>query len=287
MLWDVPLPSESGYTNSLTNVGIIDNKGFEFSINSLNVSNKSFQWTTSFNLSLNRNELVELYDGKQDVGKYLFVGHSIGEYYTLKNMGIWQQAEVVEAAKYNCEPGDRKVFDRDNNGSINGDDRNFSGQSVPVYFGSLSNTFKYSGFDFVVFLTYAGGHKINNSLNRFLNSYNTWGNMSEEYYNNYWRLDRPSNIYPKPRPGSPYANGDGTDANLQDGKYLRVKNIEFGYTLPNHISKTIKSSNIRCYFAVQNLHTFTAFTGFDVESFDNTNPYPAARGYIGGLSINF
>lgn len=287
LLWTVPLPFESGYLHSLTNVGVLDNKGFELSLNSVNINKRDFQWTTWFNFSYNRNKIVELYDGKKDVGKSLFVGHSLGEFYLLQSQGIWQLSEAEEAARYGCEPGDRKIRDLDGKGSVNGDDRTFAGQSTPTYYGGMTNTFIFKGFDLNVVLTYAGGHKINNSLNRYLNSYNVWGNMSQDYYNNFWRADRPSNKYPAPRAGSFYSNGDGTDANLQDGKYLRLKNIEIGYTLPKKWTSAIRASSIRIFFAVQNAYTWTAFTGYDVEAWDTTNPYPSARGFIGGASINF
>ncbi len=151
----------------------------------------------------------------------------------------------------------------------------------------FTNTFSYKGIDLTAFFTFAGGHKINNSLNRYLNSFNVWGNMSENYYKYYWRQDRPNNKYPAPRVGSAYANGDGTDANLQKGDYLRLRNLEIGYSLPKNVIRNIKASNIRVYFSVQNLFTATEFTGFDVESSDNTNPYPNARSFIGGISLNF
>jgi hypothetical protein len=111
--------------------------------------------------------------------------------------------------------------------------------------------------------------------------------MSVNYYNHYWREDRPNNKYPAPRIGSAYSNGDGTNANLQKGDYLRLRNLELGYNLPRTILQNIKSSNIRCYFSVQNLFTVTEFTGFDVESSDNTNPYPNSRSFIGGITVNF
>lgn len=287
LLWSVPLPYESGYISSLTNVGVLDNKGIELSLNTVNISNTNFQWLTSFNVSYNKNNIVELYDGKKDVNKTLFVGHSISAYYLLKSDGIWQANESTEAAKYGCIPGDRKVADIKKDGVINGDDRTFSGESTPKYFGGLTNTLKFRNFDFIILMTYAGGHKINNTLLRFLNSYNTWGNMSVDYYNNYWTPERSSNKYPAPRIGSPYSNGDGTDANLERGDYLRLKNIELGYTLPKKITDKFKASSVRAYVSVQNLYTLTEFTGYDVEAWDNTNPYPAARCLIGGLSINF
>ena len=163
----------------------------------------------------------------------------------------------------------------------------FAGQSTPTWYGGFTNTFRFYGVDVTLFMNFAGGHMINNTLLRSQNSYNVWGNMSRDYYNGYWRTDRPSNIYPAPRVGSAYANGDGTDANLQDGKYLRIKNLEVGYTLPKRWTDAIRANSIRVFFSVQNLATFTAYTGYDVEAWDNTNPYPGSRSFIGGVSINF
>lgn len=288
LLWLVPLPIESGFDNSLTNIGQIDNKGIELSLTTINISKKDFSWITTGNISYNDNKIAALYNGKQDVNKSLFVGRHINTFYLLRSAGIWQTSEAAEAAIYNAQPGDRKVIDVNKDGVINGDDRDFAGVAVPKYYGSFTNTFKFKGFDFITFFTYAGGHKINNSLSRYLNSYNTWGNMSVEYYNSYWTPTRPSMRYPAPRIGSAYANGDGTDANLQRGDYLRLRNIELGYTFgANSFLRKIASSSMRIYASVQNAFTWTQFTGFDVESSDNTNPYPNARSFVAGLSINF
>jgi len=111
--------------------------------------------------------------------------------------------------------------------------------------------------------------------------------MSVDYYKNYWTMDRPSNKYPAPRIGATYSNGDGTDANLQKGDYLRIKNLEIGYTLPYRLLEKIKFTSLRLSFSVQNLYTFTAFTGYDVEAWDKTNTYPGARAFIGSLTLTF
>jgi TonB-linked SusC/RagA family outer membrane protein len=288
LLWLVPLPIESGFDNSLTNIGQIDNKGIEFSISTVNISTKDFSWTTAGNISYNQNKIAALYAGKQDVNKSLFVGQPINVFYLLKADGIWQTKDAAEAAKYNAQPGDRKITDLKADGVINGDDRTFAGVAVPKYYGSFTNTFKYKGIELTAFFTYAGGHLINNSLNRYLNAFNTWGNMSVDYYNSYWTPTRPSMRYPAPRVGSAYANGDGTDANLQKGDYLRLRNIELAYNFKaDGFLRHIRSSGMRVFAAVQNAYTWTRFTGFDVESGDNTNPYPNARTFMAGLSINF
>jgi hypothetical protein len=287
LLWTVPLPYESGYTSSLTNVGALENKGIEFTLNTVNINRSKFSWTSSFNITYNRNKVVELYDGKQDVGKWIFVGHSLGEYYTLKNLGIWQLDEAAEAAKYGAQPGDRKIWDKDDNGVINGDDREFAGQSTPTIYGGFTNTFNIGNFDLTIFMNYSAGYKINNGLLRFQDSFNQGGNMGVDYYNNYWTMDRPSNKYPAPRIGSAYSNGDGTDANLQNGNYLRIKNIELGYTLPYRFLAKAGVSSLRFFVSVQNVYTFTEFTGYDVEAWDTSNTYPGARAFIGGISLNF
>lgn len=287
LLWEVPLPLESGFGSSLTNIGKIDNKGIELTLNTVNIATRDFRWTTDLTVSYNHNRIKELYNGKTDVNKSLFTGRPISQYYLLKSEGIWQTAEAAEAARYNAQPGDRKIRDEKPDGVINGDDRVFCGTATPKYYGSFTNTFRYKGFDLTAFFTFAGGHKIDNSLNRYLDAFNVWGNMSEDYYTYYWRTDRPNNKYPAPHVGSAYANGDGTDANLQKGDYLRLRNLELGYSLPKQPLQAIRASHARLYFSVQNLFTLTEFTGFDVESNDQTNPYPNARSFIGGISVTF
>jgi hypothetical protein len=84
-----------------------------------------------------------------------------------------------------------------------------------------------------------------------------------------------------------YSNGDGTDANLQNGNYLRIKNIELGYTLPYRFLAKAGVSSLRFFVSVQNVYTFTEFTGYDVEAWDTSNTYPGARAFIGGISLNF
>ena len=297
LLFTVNLPKESGYITTMTNVGVLDNKGVEFTLNTINVNTQFFQWTTNFNFTFNRNEIVELYDGKMDIDKSLFVGHSLGEIYILHSQGIWQLDEAGEAARYGAIPGDRKIEDVDVDGTgpdgvINGDDRQFFGQSSPTMYGGMTNTFTLGNesmgyLDLTVFMNYAAGYWVNNGLLRYENAYNVWGNMSVDYYKNYWTMDRPSNKYPAPHIGATYSNGDGTDANYQKGDYLRLKNLELGYSLPNRLMDKINITSLRFSVSVQNLATLTRFTGYDIEAWDKTNTYPGARAFIGGVRLTF
>ncbi len=282
LLYNVPLPLESGYRTALVNVGAMKNKGFELTLNSVNIDTKDFTWQTSFNYSFNKNEIDKLYNDLDRVGNY-FVGESINVIYTKRFGGIWQNDEAEIAKIYNAEPGDYKIIDRNRNNIIDDDDREFIGQTTPQYFGSFSNTFKSHGFDLTIFLTYAGGHKIYNAF-AYLDSYSPSANMSPDYYHNYWTPERPSNKYP--RLGSTNSQLYETDGMYQKGDYIRLKNLELGYTLPRSLTNKIYASNIRVYASVQNLVTFTKYTGFDVET-SNANPYPASRVFMGGLTVNF
>ena len=282
LLYNVPLPLESGYRTALVNVGAMKNRGIELTLNSVNIDTKDFTWQTSLNYSFNKNEIDKLYNDLERVGNY-FVGQSTNVIYTKRFGGIWQSDEAEIAKIYNAEPGDYKIIDRNRNNIIDDDDRDFVGQTTPQFFGSFSNTFKSHGFDLTIFLTYAGGHKIYNPF-AYLDSYSPSANMSPDYYHNYWTPERPSNKYP--RLGSTNSQLYETDGMYQKGDYIRLKNLELGYTLPRNIANKVYASNIRVYASVQNLVTFTKYTGFDVET-SNANPYPACRVFMGGLTVNF
>ncbi|MCS3264888.1 TonB-dependent receptor [Bacteroides thetaiotaomicron] len=282
LLYNVPLPLESGYRTALVNVGAMKNRGIELTLNSVNIDTKDFTWQTSLNYSFNKNEIDKLYNDLERVGNY-FVGQSINVIYTKRFGGIWQSDEAEIAKIYNAEPGDYKIIDRNRNNIIDDDDRDFVGQTTPQFFGSFSNTFKSHGFDLTIFLTYAGGHKIYNPF-AYLDSYSPSANMVLDYYHNYWTPERPSNKYP--RLGSTNSQLYETDGMYQKGDYIRLKNLELGYTLPRNIANKVYASNIRVYASVQNLVTFTKYTGFDVET-SNANPYPACRVFMGGLTVNF
>lgn len=282
LLYNVPLPLESGYRTALVNVGAMKNRGFELTLNSVNIDTKNFTWQTSLNYSFNKNEISKLYNDLNRVGNY-FVGESINVIYTKRFGGIWQSDEAEIAKIYNAEPGDYKIVDRNRNNIIDDDDREFIGQTTPQFYGSFSNTFKSYGFDFTIFLTYAGGHKINNPF-AYLDSYSPSANMSPDYYANHWTPERASNRYP--RLGSTNSQLYETEGIYQKGDYIRLKNLELGYTLPRSITSKLYASNIRVYASVQNLVTFTRYTGFDVET-SNANPYPASRVFMGGLTVNF
>ena len=282
LLYNVPLPLESGYRTALVNVGAMKNRGIELTLNSVNIDTKDFTWQTSLNYSFNKNEIDKLYNDLERVGNY-FVGQSINVIYTKRFGGIWQSDEAEIAKIYNAEPGDYKIIDRNRNNIIDDDDRDFVGQTTPQFFGSFSNTCKSHGFDLTIFLTYAGGHKIYNPF-AYLDSYSPSANMSPDYYHNYWTPERPSNKYP--RLGSTNSQLYETDGMYQKGDYIRLKNLELGYTLPRNIANKVYASNIRVYASVQNLVTFTKYTGFDVET-SNANPYPACRVFMGGLTVNF
>lgn len=282
LLYYVPLPLESGYTRALVNIGEMRNRGIEVQLNTVNIATKDFTWETTFNYSFNKNTVEKLHSGKDRDGS-LFVGQSYGVIYTKRFGGIWQENEAQIAEVYGNEPGDIKIVDRNRNNIIDDGDREFIGQTSPQFFGSLGNTFKYKGFDLSAYFTYAGGHMIYNPFS-YLDTYSPSGNMSVDYYKNHWTSERPSNTYP--RLGSASSPLYETEAVYQKGDYIRLKNLELGYSLPASIARKVYASNIRLSVSAQNLVTFTDYTGYDVET-SNANPYPASRAFVGGVTINF
>ena len=132
LLYNVPLPLESGYRTALVNVGAMKNRGIELTLNSVNIDTKDFTWQTSLNYSFNKNEIDKLYNDLERVGNY-FVGQSINVIYTKRFGGIWQSDEAEIAKIYNAEPGDYKIIDRNRNNIIDDDDRDFVGQTTPQF----------------------------------------------------------------------------------------------------------------------------------------------------------
>ena len=145
--------SLNGYTDYTQNIGQVRNKGLEITLNTVNVKSKSFTWSTDLTFSMNRNKIIDLWgDKKDDVANRWFIGQPIGVYYDLKQLGIWQEEEAAEAAKYGASPGHIKVLDKDGNYSIDEQDFMILGSRNPDYVIGMTNTFRYKNFDLSVFI---------------------------------------------------------------------------------------------------------------------------------------
>lgn len=293
-------------TNALwTNYGKIRNKGIEFNLGWRDhVDDVSY--SVSANISTVRNKVLRLGDADFYDSSYsrTEVGRSIGDFYLIQTDGIFQSKDEVYAhtttledgtvkiVQATAQPGDVRYVDVDGNGSINDDDRVYCGSPLPKFEAGLNATVEYKGFDFNMLWTSRYGNKIYNSVRQgtlasFVN------NMPSDYFP--WTWDNPSNENPRM-----YANAsDNTKGNttrfLENGSFLKLKNLQLGYSLPETLSRKFFVQRLRVYVSAQNLWTITKYKGYDPElictnvfaqGYDS-GQYPNARQYTFGLQVSF
>lgn len=261
------IPTVTGFSQVIANVGQIENKGIELTLNTVNIAARNFGWNSTFAFTRNRNKLLELYGNGQlaDKGNRLFVGYPIRANFDYKFDGIWQTADKDLAAKYKQVPGSVRVVDQNNDGIISStegiDDRVVLGTQLPNWILGITNRFTYKQFDFSFFTYYRNGVQYNNSTLS-----GTFGEISGTRYNklaslDYWRSDNPSNSYFGVVAANPYRSA----INYQDASFLRISDITLGYALPKSLMEKWKLSNARVYTQVMNPFVFTKFVGFDPE----------------------
>ena len=284
------LPTTSGFTQVIANVGKIENKGVELTLNTVNVSTQNFNWNTTFAFTRNQNKLLELYGDGQlvDKGNRLFVGYPIRANFDFKFDGIWQTADKDLATQYKQVPGSVRVVDQNNDGQISStdaiDDRMYLGTELPNWILGITNRFKYKNVDFSFFTYYRNGVQYRNNTLA-----GTFGDLGSTRYNklaslDYWRSDNPSNTFYGAVAGNPYRIA----IYYEDASFLRISDITLGYTLGNRALSKVKMSNARLYLQVLNPFVFSNFTGFDPEFnsaiFQDDLPFAT---YSFGVNISF
>lgn len=284
------LPTTTGFTQVIANVGKIENKGVELTLNTVNISKQNFNWNTTFAFTRNQNKLLELYGNGQtvDKGNNLFVGYPIRANFDFQFDGIWQTADKDLATKYKQVPGSVRVVDQNNDGQISStdaiDDRTYLGTQLPNWILGITNRFKYRNVDFSFFTYYRNGVQYRNNTLA-----GTFGEIGSTRYNklaglDYWRSDNPSNTFFGTVAANPYRNA----IFYQDASFLRISDITLGYTLGSRALNKVKMSNARLYLQVLNPFVFSNFTGFDPE-FNSAifqDDVPSAT-YSFGVNISF
>jgi TonB-linked SusC/RagA family outer membrane protein len=321
LLFSVPLPSYSGYSSQLQNLGKVENKGIELAVNTVNTTG-AFKWNTGFNISFNKNKVLELPD-RNDIlygsgpghliglgqTQLLRVGEPVGSFYGWVYDGVYQQGDdFLPGGGFEQVAGGEKFRDiageKDANGQLTGnpdgilnaDDRTLIGNGQAKFIWGLNNDFSFKGFDLNIFFQGSQGNKIlsytlleietlsgsNNSTTRALDRWTPTNNDTDVPKRTLTRSQRVSTRW------------------VYDGSYARLKNISLGYTFPPTISEKISVSRIKLYVSAQNLLTFTKYKGFDPEvnysSAGSTNSnrnlgldyasYPNAKSYTVGLNIS-
>jgi TonB-linked SusC/RagA family outer membrane protein len=309
MLVPMSVPISTGYSDvtvPFINAGEIVNQGLEFTITSRNID-KEFKWDTDFNFSLNKNEVKSLNDTvpmqRNSLGLNYYiarleVGHPVDAYYGYVTDGIFQnQAEVDYHAVQvpgndpysRTSPGDIRFKDLNSDGVINDADRTYIGKPNPDFIFALNNNFKYKGFDLNISLQGVYGVDIFNANRIWNEGMAVAYNQTTETLSR-WNGEGTSNTMPRAVFNDPNKNTQQSDRYIENGSYLRIKNVAFGYTLPKQVIAKIKMSSARIYISGTNLLTFTNYKGFDPEvganGIDN-GAYPLTRNISIGANITF
>jgi TonB-linked SusC/RagA family outer membrane protein len=275
----------NGFSSLTDNVGAVNNKGIEVSLNTVNIKTENFSWTTSLNFASNHNEIVSLSDGSQrDEANGWFVGQPVGVVWTYDQVGYWGENEAAEAKRYGLAPGSIKVRDIDGSGTMNNADKVFKGSLFPKWTGGITNTFVYKNVDLAFTVTTRQGQYSDSQFHR---SYSMTDNENFNVLDlNYWTPQNSSGTWV--RPGVP--SGPMEVLYYQKTSYVRVGYINLGYNLPKHLVHNLGLSKFRFFVSCQNPFIFTDYAGWDPEmaSKDTQGPaYPMTRKFMLGLNVGF
>lgn len=302
LLQSKPLVATSGFTGVTTNVGELENKGLEFTLNTQNIRKQNFTWTTDFNLTFQKNEIKRIEGGvpfAQGFASWVEEGQSLGSFRGYRVVGIFQSADQIAAAPFQStatRPGDIQFADLNGDNAITGADQEILGNALPKFFGGLTNNITYRGFELNAFLQFVSGNKIYNNTRAFAEGMNSiFGQFAT--VRDRWVAGKTDATLPRAVFGDPANNRRTSDRWLEDGSYMRLKNVVLSYGLPSSVISRFKISSLRFFVQGQNLITWTDYSGFDPEvstfSITNTAPgtdfltYPQARTITFGLNLGF
>ena len=305
MLVKAAIPITSGYedtSTTYTNAGKVSNKGFELTLNTVNFEGAGggFRWATSMTATFNRNKIVSLNSDtplyqNETGGAYITMqrnGLPINVFYGYVTDGIFQtQAEVNSHAfqEASTAPGDIRFKDLNNDGVINENDRTVIGDPNPDWLFSMVNTFSWKGFDLSVYLQGVAGNDIFNA-NSISNEGMSSAHNQTASVKYRWVGYGTSTVMPRAVYGDPNHNARISDRFVEDGSYLRLKNITLSYTFPAKWTQRISVDNARIYLSCENVATLTRYSGFDPEVGINGidgNRYPISRTFSLGVNFNF
>ena len=290
LLLDMTIPSLTGYVSTLANVGKTSGWGIDLQLNAIPVQTNDFTWNTTLTWSMDRSQIDALANGNtEDVNNRWFVGEEIGVYYDYVYDGIWKTSEAEQAAQYGRKPGQIKVKDLNNDGSIDAtNDRQIVGKERPRWTGGWNNTFSYKNLELSCFIITRMGFDVPQGaatldgryMQRKLDYWVAGSNEDAVYY-------------------SPGSNGEAADTynssmNYQDGSYIKVRNISLGYNFTSKQLKNTGLSNLKVY--VQAMNPFSIYKACDWLDTDllnydnNTKTFGSAttlKSFVVGLNVGF
>ena len=286
LLSTVSLPSSLGYTNTTMNVGSIQNKGFELGIDGVVANSGEFNWDVNVNFALNRNKVLELYGGEDilrdnigviivtDATSILREGRPVGQFWGYREAGYDNNGFIV-------------FEDTNQDGTLTQADKTYIGDPNPDFLYGLNSVMSFKGFEFSMFWQGSQGNDIfNASAITNTMDYGFGLNMPKSVFNNHWTPENPDAAYPKISLRSPVRMSDRF---IEDGSYLRLKNISLAYNLKPELINSKAFRHIQLYISGQNLLTFTKYSWWDPETnfrIDH-NSYPPAKSVTAGIKLGF
>lgn len=322
LLLNAQLPYTTGFSNAFKNIGKVRNEGLEFTLSTVNYTDKNFNWESSFNISFNKNRIMALNESQPNMLSrvrsfvtrmaeeplYIAeVGKPAAMFYGLIWDGVYQYSDFDEPSpgvyvlkqyvptngdvRSVIQPGDIKYKDINGDGVVDANDKTVIGRGLPIHIGGFNNSFSYKGFDLNVFMQWSYGNDLMNA-NRLIFE----GNITNvHHFNQYaswadrWTPENQSNNMFRVGGSGPQVMSSRT---IEDGSYLRLKTVSLSYTFPKTILRKIKMNTLSLNVAAQNLLTWTKYSGMDPEvSVHNTvltpgfdfSAYPHARTIVLGI----
>lgn len=304
LLFNLPLPLASGYASILSNVGEVQNKGFEVLINTTNVITDDFKWDTSLNFAAIKNKVIDLGRIESIVtGNIMAVGNTaiiregdpLASYYGYVVTGIFQEDDdIANSAQPIAEPGHPIFEDRDGDGAITPADQTIIGSPFPDFTYGIQNSFSYKNFQLDVFFQgQEGAELININLIESLYPANFRRNRQSRTIIDRWTPQNPDAKWPSSVNPNAYGASKVNTLTVEDASYFRLKNVQLSYKVP--VDNIDFLNSMRVYVTGQNLFTITDYGGFDPESNSlgssnvrvDYSSYPTARTYLLGLTASF
>ena len=322
LLLNATLPASCGYVSAIKNIGKVSNTGFELTINTTNIKTRNFKWITNFNISFNRNKVLELAENQDALSSsakfdnnfnsmtnYIAkVGQPMGMMYGFIYEGTYKYDDFDKSgdtyilksnvphfvSESNTQPGFPKYKDLNEDGVIDFEDQTIIGNGMPKHIGDFTNNFRYSNFDLNIFFQWSYGNDILNA-NKLIFENNYQPNLNQfASYADRWTPENPTSDIPR-------ATGSGSkrvysSRIIEDGSFLRLKSLTLGYTFPKSMISKINFNKLKLYVSGQNLWTLTNYSGYDPEvSIRNAaltpgmdySAYPRAWSINFGVNINF
>ena len=321
LLLQATMPASSGYTSAMMNIGSMRNSGWEFSLETLNINHKNFQWNTTFNIAFNRNKVTALTQNQYSLfsavnwdqrfnSQYPYitqVGKPSGLMYGYIYEGTYKSDDFANGSllkpgipysaatgRSNVKPGDPKYKDINGDGVIDDNDRTVIGCGQPIHTGGFGNSFYFYGFDVNIFFSWSFGNDILNA-NRLIFENGNIANLNQlaSYTDRYDSVKNPDSDMPAIGANDMFVYSSRV---VEDGSFLKLRNVSVGYTLPRNVLRKMHFDTMRVYVSADNVWTWTKYSGPDPEvstrnsvltpGFD-WSAYPRSIGVTAGVSFTF